>query len=373
MKSSFRLGSLFGISIFVHFTWLVIFTLVTLSLVDHFGEVFPGLPIATQWLVGLTASFLFFGSVLFHEMAHSLLAIRYGHSVRAITLFIFGGVSQIEDEAKQPSTEVWVALIGPFSSFLLAAAFGLVWFLSGGWMPVVSGVAGYLAAINLALGIFNLLPGFPLDGGRVLRGIAWHLTGSLERATRIAGNAGRGLGYLMILAGVWLAFGLNQVVSGVWLGFIGWFLVSTALASVRQIEVQRALAGVRAIQVMTVDSPHVPAGTSLTEFVEHFLLRSGRRCFIVGDGVTPRGVITLAEVRAVPRDEWENTSVQAAMRPLNTLHPVSPSTEVEEVLRVMQSNDLAQVPVMQDGQLLGVIGRDRLLRLIRNQIELRAA
>ncbi len=373
MRNSFQLGSLFGISIFVHITWFIIFALITLSMVGHFATTFPELSVAAQWFVGLSASLLFFGSVVFHELAHSLLAIRYGHSVRAITLFIFGGVSQIESEAKKPSTEVWVALVGPLASFLLAAVFCAVWYLSGGIMPVVSGVAGWLAAINLALGIFNLLPGFPLDGGRVLRGLIWYKTGSQERATRLAAGIGRGFGYLIMLYGVWLAFGAHDLFSGIWLVFIGWFLAGAAETSTRQLAIQGALHGVQATSVMTTDCPHVPAGTSLAEFVEYFLLRSGRRCFIVGEPARPLGLITLEDVRAVAREEWRNTSVQAAMRPLERLRSVLPQTDLDEVLRLMNENDVAQVPVMQGGQLLGIIARDRLLHLIRNQIELRAA
>jgi Zn-dependent protease/predicted transcriptional regulator len=373
MRSSFRLGSLFGISILVHFTWFVIFVLITLSMVGHFTAALPELSVAAQWLVGLTASLLFFGSVVFHELAHSLLAIRYGHPVRAITLFIFGGVSQIESEAKKPSTEIWVALVGPLASFLLAVVFGALWYLSNGTLPVVSGVAGWLAAINVALGIFNLLPGFPLDGGRILRGLIWYKTGNQERATRVAALVGRGFGYLIMVYGAWLSFEYNDLFGGVWLVFIGWFLAGAAGASVRQQAVHDALAGVQAASVMTTDCPFVPSGTSLAGFVEHFLLRSGRRCFIVGEPGRPYGLITLEDVRAVPREEWRNTSVQAALRPLDKLHFVSPETDLEEVLRLMDEHKVAQVPVMQGGQLLGIITRDRLLHLIRNQIELQAA
>lgn len=373
MQNSFRIGSLFGISIFVHFTWFIIFALITLSMVGHFAAAFPHLPVAAQWLVGLSASLLFFGSVLFHEMAHSLLALRYGQPVRAITLFIFGGVSQIEGEAKRPSTEIWVALIGPLSSFFLAAAFGAMWYLSGGVMPVVSGVAGWLATINLALGIFNLLPGFPLDGGRVLRGLLWYKSGNQERATRLAAGVGRGLGYLIMLYGIWLAFGANSLLNGIWLVFIGWFLAGAAEASAQQMVIQHALHEVQATSVMTTDCPTVPSGTSLADFVEHYLLRSGRRCFIVGEPGRPLGLITLEDVRAVSREEWRNTSVQAAMRPLEKLRSVSPQTDLDEVMRLMDQQNVAQVPVMQNGQLLGIIGRDRLLHLIRNQLELRAA
>jgi Zn-dependent protease len=194
MRVAFRLGSLFGIAILVHFSWLLIFALVTFSLVAQFAGQFPQLSQAVQISLGLTASILFFSSVLFHELAHSWLALRSGYNVRSITLFVFGGVSEIEQEAKQPTAEIWIALIGPLSSYFLALCFGTIWYLGQARWAVVSRVAGWLALINVGLATFNLLPGLPLEGGRVLRGIAWKVSGNREQATRIAAGAGRFFG-----------------------------------------------------------------------------------------------------------------------------------------------------------------------------------
>jgi Zn-dependent protease len=228
VTNTFRLGSIFGIAIAVHFTWFVIFALITFSMTVTFAASFPSLPHVAHFLVGVAASLLFFGSVLFHEMAHSLMAIRSGKPVRSITLFIFGGVSEIGEEADRPGEEIRIALIGPVSSYFLAAVFGSVWLLSRGRAPVIGEVSQWLATVNAILGTFNLLPGIPLDGGRVLRGVAWSMTGDKDRATRLAAGAGRTIGYLMILSGVFMAFRLNQLFNGVWLGFLGWFLVNAA-------------------------------------------------------------------------------------------------------------------------------------------------
>jgi Zn-dependent protease len=306
-------------------------------------------------------------------LAHSLLAIRNGQPVRSITLFIFGGVSQIEKEGSRPNAEIAIALIGPLSSFLLAAVFKAIWNLSASPFPVVASVAGWLASINLVLGMFNLLPGLPLGGGRVLRGVIWRLTGDESRATRLASNAGRALGDVLILLGVVLALRFNQLVGGIWIGFIGFFLVNSAEMSVMQMEMPRTLAGTRAGQVMMTDCPSVPPGISLAEFVEQYLLLSGRRCYVVGDVAAPRGLITQTDVRAVPRDQWRTTSVQAAMRPIESLHAVAPESDLREVVQLLDANQISQVVVMQEGRLLGMIGHEQLMWLPRNRMELAAS
>jgi Zn-dependent protease/CBS domain-containing protein len=372
--NTFRIGSIFGVRIAVHFTWFLIFGLITFSMTGTFAASFPGLSRAAHLLIGVAASILFFGSVLFHEMAHSLMAIRSGKPVRSITLFIFGGVSEIGKEADRPGEEIKIALVGPLSSYFLAAVFGSVWLLSRGRAtgiaPVMAEVSQWLAAINLVLGTFNLLPGIPLDGGRVLRGVAWRVTGDKDRATRLAAGAGRSIGYLMILGGVFIAFQLNQVFNGVWLGFIGWFLVNAAETEWRRTAVGRAIAGVRASEVMSHDCPSVPGDTSIADFVEHYLIRSGRRCYVVGESEAPRGIVTLDNALSVPRDEWSRTSVQAVMRRPEEIYYVSPDTEIEDAMRLMDEKNIAQVPVMLDGRLLGIIGRDHLIRLILNHAAL---
>jgi Zn-dependent protease/predicted transcriptional regulator len=303
-------------------------------------------------------------------MAHSLMAIHSGKPVRSITLFIFGGVSEIEKEADRPGEEIRIALIGPVSSYFLAAVFGGVWMLSRGRAPVIGEVSEWLSAVNLILGTFNLLPGIPLDGGRVLRGIVWSVIGDKDRATRVAAFAGRAIGFLMILGGAMMVFRLNHLFNGIWLGVLGWFLVNAAETEWQRVVVGRAIAGVTASEVMSRDCPSVPPDASLTEFVEQFLLRSGRQCYVVGESEAPRGIITLDDVLAVPRDEWSQTSVQAAMRKADQLDSVSPDTNIEDALRSMDEKNVAQVPVMRDGRVVGMIGRDNLIRLILNRTTL---
>ncbi|HEX2490167.1 MAG TPA: site-2 protease family protein, partial [Blastocatellia bacterium] len=348
--NAFRLGSLFGVTIAVHFTWFVIFALITFSMTVTFAASFPGLSTAAHLLIGLAASLLFFGSVLFHEMAHSLMAIHSGKPVRSITLFIFGGVSEIEKEADRPGEEIKIALIGPVSSYFLAAVFGGVWLLSRGSAPVIGEVSQWLSGVNLILGTFNLLPGIPLDGGRVLRGIVWGVMGDKDRATRVAALAGRAIGFLMILGGAFMAIRFGQLFNGIWVGVLGWFLLKSAESEWQRVEVGRAIAGVTASEVMSRDCPSVPADASVAEFVDQFLLRSGRQCYVVGETEAPRGIITLNDVLNVPRDEWSQTSVQAAMQRADQLYSISPDTELEDALRSMDEKNIAQVPVMLDGR-----------------------
>ncbi|HKX33564.1 MAG TPA: site-2 protease family protein [Blastocatellia bacterium] len=353
-------------------TWLVVFTLVTLSLVSQFSGRFPNLPGGAQIGISIIASLLFFASILFHEMAHSLLAIRYGQPVRAITLFVFGGVSEIEREPEQPKAEIEIALVGPISSYLLGLGFGAIWYLGRESMPIVGAIAGWLSVVNLALGTFNLLPGLPLDGGRVLRGVIWRLTGDQMRATRISSRVGKGFGHLLVLLGIWAIFYRGDLANGIWLGLIGLFLVNAAGTSLLQVKMQRALTGVRANQAMATDCPYIPAGISLKEFVDRFLSLTGRRCFVVGELESPRGVITPSEVRAIPREEWPKTSVQAAMRPWDQVDSVEPDTGLEDVVRLIDLRQIPQVAVVEGGKLLGIIEHESLLRFIRNRMELAA-
>ena len=225
----------------------------------------------------------------------------------------------------------------------------------------------WLAGINLLLGLFNLVPGFPLDGGRILRGITWGVTGDFAKATRIASNAGRIFAYVMILIGVWEALNGNWV-GGLWTAFIGWFLLSAAQESIAQVTIRNTFTGVRAEDIMTRDIPTVPRDISLEEYLQE-VLRTGRRCHIVTGAGRPVGLVTLHAVRTVPREEWGVTSIQAVMLPLDKLHSASPDEPALGVLERMQSEDINQMPVISDGQIVGMIGRDSILRALQTRLQ----
>lgn len=364
--SGIRIGAAFGIPIYLHPSWFIIFLLITLSLRTQFTSEHPGWSSGQHWALGLITSALFFGSVVFHELSHSLVALRYRIPVKSITLFVFGGVSTIERDASNAKQEFTIAIAGPLASFFLAGCFWLVGHYAHGNEMITSAVM-WLAGINLLLGLFNLVPGFPLDGGRILRGITWGVTGNFAKATQIASNVGKFFAYAMILIGVWQALNGNWV-GGLWTAFIGWFLLSAAQESLAQATIRDAFTGVRAEDIMTREIPTVTRDISLEEYLQE-VLRTGRRSHIVTGAGAPVGLVTLTAVKNVPREEWGSTSVQAVMLPIDKLHSASPDEPAMGVLERMQSEDINQMPVISDGQIVGMIGRDTILRALQTRLQ----
>lgn len=365
-ESGIPLGRIFGIPIYLHTSWFIIFLLITLSLATQFTSQHPNWTRGQHWLLGIITSALFFGSLLFHEVSHSLVAKHYKIPVQSITLFVFGGLSRISRDPSNAKQEFTVAIAGPLASLFLAGCFGLIWrYLAAGEM--VHAAAGWLAEINLLLALFNLVPGFPLDGGRVLRGLVWGITGNFTRATHIASNAGKFFAYLMIGVGIWQALNGNWL-GGLWMAFIGWFLLSAAQESYAQVAVRNMLTGVRAQDIMTTDVPTVPRDISIEEYVQD-VLRTGRRCHVVLAGDKPVGLITLAAARSVPRDEWASHSVQAVMLPVDKIHWATPQEPALGVLQRMQNQDINQMPVIAEDHIVGMISRDTILRVLQTRMQ----
>lgn len=365
-ETGIPLGRIFGIPIYLHTSWFIIFLLITLSLATQFTSQHPGWTRGQHWILGIATSVLFFGSVIFHELSHSVVAKHYKIPVQSITLFVFGGLSRIARDPSNARQEFNVAIAGPLSSLFLGGCFWLISRYSVG-NEMIHAASVWLWEINVGLALFNLVPGFPLDGGRVLRGIAWGVTGNFTRATRIASNAGKFFAYLMIGVGVWQALGGNWV-GGLWTAFIGWFLLSAAQESYAHVAVRNMLAGVRAEDIMTTDVPTVPRDMSLEEYVQE-VLRTGRRCHVVVAGEKPVGLITLAAARSVPRDEWTSHSVQAVMLPVDKIHWASPAEPALGVLQRMQSEDINQMPVISDNHIVGMISRDTILRVLQTRLQ----
>jgi Zn-dependent protease/predicted transcriptional regulator len=365
--SGIKILRVWGIPIYLHVSWFIIFALITLTLTHQFTSQHPGWSQAQHYALGIITSALFFASVVFHELSHSFVALRYGIPVQSITLFIFGGLSGIGREPNNARQEFNIAIAGPLSSLFLAGCFWLVArFFHGDEMVVAAAV--WLWQINAVLAIFNLVPGFPLDGGRILRALAWGVTGNFQRATQIASNAGKLFAYLLILLGVWQMFN-RDFVGGIWTAFIGWFLLSAAQESFAQVAIRSTLTGVRTADVMTHDIPSVARDMSLEEYV-HEVLRTGVMTHLVTGAGTPVGLISLQAARKVPRDEWANTSVQAVMLPVDRIQWASPEEPVLGVLERMQKEDISQMPVISDGHIVGVVARDTILRVLQTRLQM---
>ena len=364
MPGSLHLGRIAGIDIYIHFSWLIIFVFLTWSLATGwFPQLYPGWSTATYWLVSAVAALLLFVSVLLHELAHSFVARARGLPVKNITLFIFGGVSNIQQEPASPGVEFQVAVVGPVVSLLIGFVAFLLQLAVRGSNSPLQGIFFYLAVTNILLGIFNLIPGFPLDGGRVLRSIVWKASGSLRRATRVATIVGQIIAYLFILWGIWLFFSGN-VLNGIWIGFIGWFLLSSAQSANSQVMLESMFRGVTVGEVMNTKPTTVPANISLQRLVDEYFLPYGLRSALVMQADQLAGLITLSDIRHVPREEWGQVPVGHAMVPLDRLHVVQPQQSLNEVLPLMAGRDVNQLPVVQNGVLVGVLSRDAIVRFL---------
>ena len=376
MRAHIKLGRIFGVAVGLHYSWIIIALLVTLSLHSQFAAQHPDWGPGVTWATALVTGLLFFVSILLHELSHAAVAKYRGIPVRAITLFALGGVAQIEKDAADAKSEFWMGIIGPISSVVigvvcLVLAWALGWDATAVTEPNSPAAAMFmwLGYINIALAVFNMIPGFPLDGGRVLRGIVWWITGDATRSTRIASTVGQVVAFGFILFGVWRFFS-GAGFGGLWLAFIGWFLLDAARASGAQVEITERLRGVKVGDVMMRRFPVVDTNTNLEAFVQEHLLPTAQRCFVVEEQGRPAGIITPHEVKAVDRRRWPYTTVGDVMRSLETLQTVDPDRPLAEALEVMGREDVNQMPVVQQGILRGIISRSHVLRVLQTRAEL---
>ena len=365
MPGSLRLGKIAGIDIYAHLSWFVILVLLTWSLASGwFAQLFPGWATSTYWIVAFISALLLFGCVLVHELAHALVAQASGLTVRNITLFIFGGVAHVEEDMKRPGVEFRVAIAGPIASFLLAGvAFLLVLPLRGSGASAEA-VLDYLAVANFLLGVFNLLPGFPLDGGRVLRSIIWKVTGNFKKSTHIASSVGQAFAYVFILLGI-IGFFTGNFFNGLWVVFIGWFLLSAAQTASTQVELQSALQGVSVGQVMDPRPFVVPANISVQKLVDRYFLPLGLHSAPVTQGEYLAGLITLSDIARVARERWSYTPVGHVMRGLQQVYVATSKQPLQEVFQMMGAQSINQVPVVEDGRLVGLLSREAIIRYLQ--------
>jgi Zn-dependent protease len=355
-RHSVRIARVLGIPISFDYSWFLIFALLTWALAaNYYPAAYPTWPRAWYWIAGAATALIFFLCVLLHELGHSAVAIRYGIPVRSITLFVFGGVSQIEGEPPSAGAEFWIAIAGPAVSAALAVIFAVIGRAAarGG---MLFGLTTYLSYINGALAVFNLIPGFPLDGGRVLRAILWKSTGSLRKATLAAANVGRFVGFAMIVWGATQAFA-GQVGSGLWIAFIGWFLENAASAQVQQQVIGSLLAGHTASEAMNRNYTSAPASTSLKDLVDRHILGGGSRAVVVTRDGEAVGLMTVHQAAAVPRDRWATTTVGEAMTPFDRVKRIKPTTGLWDAAAAMNQDGVNQLLVTEDGRILGMLTR----------------
>ncbi len=367
MGGAFNIGKVFGIQLRLHYSWFVIFVLITVSLV------FPNWYDPLSWILGIVTSLLFFASVVAHELSHSLVGRANGIPIKSITLFIFGGIAHMTKEATHPGAEFKMAVAGPVCSLVIGGLFYLLsLFISGAAAPVVTMIQ-WLAIINLALAAFNLIPGFPLDGGRVFRSLLWHFSGNYRRSTKIATQLGRSIGYLLIAAGILIIFlrpfDLSWF-SGLWLAFIGWFLENAASASYRQALLQDKLQEVTALDVMTPDYAVVPPNFTLNQLVQEYIFTRGHHFFLVADEDGLEGILTLRNIKSVSPQNWDTAQVKEIMTPVDKLRVAYPNQDALSIMEQMDGNDINQMPVLSEGKVIGLITRDNLIRLVRTRYRL---
>ena len=372
MGSGWKVGRVAGIDIAIHPSWLVIAFLLTLTLADgFFPERLPGWSVTQYWLLGGATALLFFASVLAHELSHAIVARRLGLKVQGITLFIFGGATSIESDSRSPRDEALIALAGPISSLVIGGV------LVGGAALIDAReprlLLAWLGFINVVLGAFNLVPGYPMDGGRVLRAILWRLRGDGNTATRQAAMVGRVVGYVMVAGGIFWALRSGDIGSGLWLALVGWFLATSAEATVQQAGVERSLSGVRVRDAMDEAPPSVSPNESVADLVSERMLRGEDRSFLVRhDDGGLAGMVTLGDVRRLPRESWDAARVTDIMTRYGDLATIGPDQPLADALRLIQEKEIGQLPVMgsEDRTPIGVVTRRGILRLIDARMKL---
>jgi len=369
MKYTWKVGRVSGIDIKIDSSWIIIFFLFTFSLaLFYFPQSFPVSNRSLYWLLGLITSLLVFASVLFHELAHSLIAKRQGEKVEDITLFILGGVAQISEELEEPRKEFFMALAGPLSSFFLAMVFVLLSLLITPVSKPLQVSFSYLAYINAILGAFNLLPGFPMDGGRVLRAIIWKSTGDLKKATRIASTVGQAIAFFLIFFGIFRFFRGN--IGGLWLVLIGWFLHHASVQGYSQILLRTSLQGLKASDLMSEEFMTVSPEISIDVLVREHVLKKRERAFLVMKDGELSGIVCLEDIKKYPVERWPELKVSDIMTPKDKIAYVSPEATGDQVLSSLASVGVNQLPVLDKGKVVGMICRGDLLKILQLRTEL---
>ncbi len=365
MHGAIYLFQVHGIKVTVNYSWLIIFVLVVWGLsAGYFPHFFPGYSVQLYWLAGVVSALFFFASILIHELSHSITAVRQGIQIPEITLFVFGGVAHIAEEPRDPMVELKIAVVGPLASFGLALIFWIVSAAISGSVPtLVEAIFEYLAWINLALGVFNLVPGYPLDGGRIFRALVWWKTGSVTRATKWASDIGKGFAWALMLLGVLQIFA-GALVGGLWLIFIGMFLRGIAATGYHQTIIRQSLEGVQVERLMVQDVISVSPSLSLEQVAQDYFLRYGHGGFPVVENGRAVGVLSLSDLKEIPPKDRETMTVREAMRPLGPDLQIEPTESLSDALKKMTQGGIGRLLVMRGDRPVGMITKSGLLRFM---------
>lgn len=363
-----------GFSVSVDLSWVLVAILITWSLaVGVFPAMAPGLAVTTHWWMGAAGALGLFISVVLHELSHSLVARHHGIPIHGITLFIFGGVAEMSGEPATPASEFAMAIAGPVASVVLGGVFYLLSMLArlASWPLAITTVIAYLAAINVILAAFNLIPAFPLDGGRVLRSFLWHLKGDLTRATRTSSAIGAGFGVAMIVLGL-VSVISGGVIGGIWWFLIGMFLYGAARGSYRQLLMREVFRGV-SIRTLMHDQPiSVPRATSVAHLVEDYVYRHHHKMFPVVDGDHLWGCVTTRDIKQLPREEWPNQTVGSISRPCAPENTIGPEADAMQAATAMSRSGSSRLLVVEGDHLVGIVSLKDLFDLLSVKLELQS-
>jgi Zn-dependent protease/predicted transcriptional regulator len=365
--TSFKIFQIFGIEIRIDYSWFIIFALIAYFFgFSYFPSILPNTKIYIIAIITIISALLFFFSILFHEVSHSVVAIKNKIPVKRITLFVFGGIAQIEKEPDSAQKEFLISIAGPLSSYFLALIFGLIWFFTKS-IPEINEPAKYLALTNIILGTFNLLPGFPLDGGRVLRSILWKSSKDYEKATLIATNVGRGIGFAIILWGVIYLFTANFF-NGIWLIFIGWFLQSSASQSYSQIIIEKSLKGIKVKDVINTNIVTAPANITVKEFVDNWFMKYPFGKFPVIDTENDDkylGIVTLNDIKNLPQEKWDSTKVGEIVNIYIEEDKVDMDMELYDAMKKLNDANISSLVVVENSKIIGLLTKSDILKLIK--------
>lgn len=367
MNGTFRVGNLFGIPFYINASWFLVLGLVTWQYGGQLAFLFPGLAPAVPWLLGLCTALLLFASVLAHELGHSWVAIKQGIGVKSISLFLFGGLANLERESKTPGEAFWVAIAGPLVSLFLSGLLTVIGIGTGATGPAAA-ILGLLASINLVLALFNLIPGLPLDGGNILKAIVWKITGNPYKGVVFASRVGQIIGWIAIATGV---FG------NIWNLVIGWFLLQNAGQSAQYATVQNKLAGLTAADALTPQSPIVSENLSLREFANNYVIgnaQTWRKFLVTDDAGQLVGAIELDDIKTIPTSKWPEVLVKEMLKPIEFSATVEPELSLLEVVNLLETLKVQELPVIRNnGVLVGLVEKAEIARLLQKQAQAKPA